>query len=243
MAKPKPRSYLVVFVAITVAVSLVAVIMFMQPKKVADDSCPVGKVCLSQRDYIHLTKGGPQFPHYPPLQQIASSSNSGLIGSSSPDLLGRGVWGELRSPQRDRLVLEDPLYPPESRSTDAATQDAMDAHMRNRDLYVPTNDPQDTFRLVGYLVSGETEQRDKGGNTWKLFARQKDRHNGEFYMMPADKNYDLKVPVKDDMVSGERLRDPYTIPDHITFKSPFLNETPYQYIPLGGATLPPYPPR
>jgi len=132
--------------------------------------------------------------------------------------------------EKDRRVLDDPLHPPINRM-DAASQDALDARIRNRDMYVPTTDVGDSFRLVGYLVSSD-EAEDRGGNSWKLFAREKDRHTSEFYMVPANRNYDIKVPIKDEIVSSGRLRDLYNIPDEISFKSPFLNSTPYKFIQL-----------
>ena len=105
-------------------------------------------------------------------------------------------------------------------------------------MYVPTQDHNDSFRLVGYLTNNDETRQDVGGNTWKLFARQKDRHTSDFYMVPANKNYDVKIHVKDDMIQGgERLRDLYTIPNSITFKSSMLNDTPYEFIEIPKSDL------
>jgi hypothetical protein len=138
--------------------------------------------------------------------------------------------------QRDYRVLADPLYPPLNR-TDADTHTSLQYNIANRTMNIPTQDHNDTFRLVGYLTNKDATQQDVGGNTWKLFARQKDRHTSDFYMVPANKNYDVKIHVKDDMIQGERLRDLYTIPNSITFKSSMLNDTPYEFIEIPKSDL------
>ena len=139
--------------------------------------------------------------------------------------------------QRDYRVLADPLYPPLNR-TDHDTHTNLQYNISNRNMYVPTQDNNDTYRLVGYLVNKDETRQDVGGNSWKLFARQKDRHTSDFYMVPANKNYDVKIHVKDDMVaSGDRLRDLYTIPNNLTFKTPMLNDTPYEFIEIPKSDL------
>lgn len=100
---------------------------------------------------------------------------------------------------RDRRVLSDPLYPPLNRSVDMMQEDS--------------------FRLVGYL-SNQNEN-------WKLFGRMKDRHQGEYYIIPADNNLDLKIPLTQDVVVGERLRDIYNLPQEMKFKSPMLKSSTY----------------
>lgn len=173
-----------------------------QAVAVHEDSCPMGKVCLSEGEYERLREP------------------KTIIVQQQPALE--------RAVNRDRRVLDDPLYPPLNR-IDRATHDAVNVQVQNRNMYVPTRDIGDSYRLVGYLVNNE-EEPDKGGNSWKLFARQKDRHTSDFYMVPANKNYDIKIPIKDEMVQGARLRDLYTIPNQITFNSPLLNKTPYEFI-------------
>lgn len=118
-------------------------------------------------------------------------------------------------PSRDRRVVEDPLYPPLNRS--------------------PAS-PEDAFRLIGYLTS-EAHAQDAGNNRWKLFGRMKDRHEGEYYVSPVDKTIDLKVPLTRETVVGERLRDVYTLPNQMRFKSPMLHETPYAFTELPKAEL------
>jgi cbb3-type cytochrome oxidase subunit 3 len=135
-----------------------------------------------------------------------------------------------KTTERDYKVINDPLYPPLNR-TDAVTHTMLRNNVENRNMYVNVNDAFDSYRLVGYLVSND-ENKDAGGNNWKLFARQKDRHTADFYMVPANNNYDIKIQIKDEMVVGTRLRDLYTIPTQISFKSPMLNQTPYEYVEI-----------
>ena len=135
---------------------------------------------------------------------------------------------------RDYRVLQDPLYPPLNR-TDTVTQTMLQQNIDNRNMYVPTNDTQDNYRLVGYLVGKNT---DAGGGNWKLFARQKDRNTSDFYMIPSNNNYDIKIYIKDEMVVGDRLRDVYTIPKQITFNSPMLDATgSYEFVEIPKADL------
>lgn len=130
--------------------------------------------------------------------------------------------------KRDYRVLNDPLYPPLNR-TDARTFSDVVDNTRARNFNVPTNDTGDTYRVVGYLVSQESKQ-DVGGNNWKLMARQKDRNTSDFYMVPANNNYDVKIPISDNMTVGTRLRDIYTIPNQVEFNSPMLNKGPYEFV-------------
>lgn len=133
--------------------------------------------------------------------------------------------------RRDIQVLRDPLYPPLNRSDNVTTTNNY-IHTVDRQINVPTNDNRDTYRIVGYLINEDSEHRDKGGNTWKLFARQKQRGQGDYYIIPADSNYDLKIPITDSIVKGEKLRDIYSIPSEITFDSPFLLKSPYKFVEL-----------
>lgn len=123
----------------------------------------------------------------------------------------------LRPPavERDRRVISDPLYPPLNRTETPVF---------------------DTYRLVGYLSNHETN-KDKGGNSWKLFARMKDRHQGDFYITPVDRTIDLKIPLTNEVVVGERLRDLYTIPQEMRFNSPLLNRGPYEFTEIPRSQL------
>lgn len=140
-----------------------------------------------------------------------------------------------KNDDRDYRVLEDQLYPPLNRS-DTITQTNLRNNIDNRNMYVSTNNSGDKYRLVGYLINQDID-KDAGGNNWKLFARQKDRHSSEFYMIPANNNYDVKIFIKDDIVVGERLRDIYSIPNNITFNSPMLGSSPYEFVEIPKADL------
>lgn len=167
------------------------------------ENCPPNMVCLSQGEYKSMARPAPA------QVQVAIPEDTRA---------------------RDMRVLHDPLYPPLNR-TETPQHVALEKAVVRRDMYVPTRDSGDTYRLVGYVVNKD-ENRDAGGNTWKLMARQKDRHSADFYMVPANNNYDLKIKVTDDMMDGTRLRDLYTIPNELKFKSAMLNTTPYEFIEI-----------
>jgi len=132
---------------------------------------------------------------------------------------------------RDRRVLNDPLYPALNRS-EFDTHQGIAEKVKSKVLYNTTQDFTDRYRLVAY-VTNQDQNKDSGGNTWKLMARQKDRNQAEFFMIPANNNYDMKVMLNNEMIVGnEKLRDTYTIPKQLTFKSPLLNETPYEVTEL-----------
>ncbi len=134
------------------------------------------------------------------------------------------------SEKRDRKVIDDPLYPPLNR-TDRYTFESTVAQTNARNINVPTTDVGDTYRLVGYLTCKDPN-KDAGGNNWKLMAREVNRNECDFYIIPTNKDYDVKVPLTPDVVTNIRLRDIYTIPNQLTFNSPMLNQTPYDFIEL-----------
>lgn len=136
---------------------------------------------------------------------------------------------------RDRRVLNDPLYPPTNRTSEDVHR-GVTAQIRAGNLYQNVDDNNDGFRLIGYLTSNE-HVRDAGGNTWQLFGRMKDRHAGEYYMVPTNRNMDLKVPLTQEVVVGERLRDVYTLPSEMRFRSPMLNAGPYAFTEIPKADL------
>ena len=131
---------------------------------------------------------------------------------------------------RDLRVLNDPLYPPLNRSEYDIHNSVVDA-IEQKQLYNTTRELTDRYRLVGYVTSS-TDVQDAGGNKWKLMARQKDRNQAEFYMVPVDKNYDIKLMLTNDMVVGEKLRDIYTVPKQLKFNSPLLNGSTYEVTEL-----------
>lgn len=131
---------------------------------------------------------------------------------------------------RDYRVVKDDLFPPFNRS-DNNTHTNLTNNIMNRSMYVNTNNVNDTFRLVGYVTSTDSK-RDSGNNSWKLFGRQKDRHFSEFYISPTNNNNDVKIFLTDNIIVGDRVRDIYAIPNNITFRSPMLNESPYQVVEI-----------
>lgn len=127
---------------------------------------------------------------------------------------------------RDVKVLTDPLYPPLNRE-DKVNSDIMN---NNLNFYLPLNDINDEYRILGYLTSDGPP--DKGGNNWQLFGRMKNRNQGDFYIIPANNNYNIKIPLTSDNMRGQRLTDLYSIPSELRFKSPMLNDEIYNFIEL-----------
>jgi hypothetical protein len=180
--------------------------------KEATDPVPNNKICLSANDYNIL------------LDKANHNKNNTNDTNDTNDTV-----------VRDRKVLNDPLYPPLNRS-DNKTHTELVNNITNRNMYIRTNDINDTYRLVGY-VTNNSQEKDTGNNNWKLFARQKDRNISEFYMKPTDNNNDMKVPITDDIIVGDRLRDIYNIPSQLTFKSPLFNKDPYNVVEVPKADL------
>jgi hypothetical protein len=115
----------------------------------------------------------------------------------------------------------------ESRVHDTTVQ-----QIAKKNLYTTTQEFSDRYRLVAYVTS-QDEKKDSGGNVWKLMARQKNRNQADFYMIPANNNYDMKVMLNNDIVTGgDKLRDVYTIPKSIAFNSPLLNTSHYEVTEL-----------
>ena len=116
--------------------------------------------------------------------------------------------------QRDRAVINDPLYPPLNRAP-------------------RMHSPEDTFRFLGYLINKMDRE-----DSWKLFGREKQRNQGEYYVASTNKNSDLKIMLTADMVVGpKRLRDIYDIPDELTIKHPLFAPTPYTVVVNPNADL------
>jgi hypothetical protein len=183
-----------------------------QPIQPTQPTVPINKVCLTLDEYDKL-KNNVNNDVKDNIEQIKTNHTI----------------------ERDYKVLNDPLYPPLNRS-DNRTHTDMVQKINRRDMYIRTNDLNDTYRLVAYLTNNSVN-RDTGGNSWKLFARQKDRHISDFYMKPTDNNNDIKIPLTDEIVVGSRLRDIYNIPSEITFNSPMLNNTPYYVMEVPKADL------
>lgn len=196
---------------------VVVAIIFVVAYFVMFADCPIGKVCMSKGEYAAVVTN--KTPTEAQVRVIVEHQHPPSTSDTTTSVASR-----------DYRVLNDPLYPPLNRS-DTRTHDTLTHSVRNRNMYVPTGggDIGDTYRLVGYLVNNDSE-KDSGGNSWKLFARQKDKNTSDFYMMPSNNNFDIKIPIRDEIVVGTRLRDVYTIPSEIQFTSPMLNATTYHFI-------------
>jgi hypothetical protein len=138
---------------------------------------------------------------------------------------------------RDRKVLNDPLYPALNRS-EFDVHNSVVEQIQKKNLYNTTQEFTDRYRLIAYVTNQESDKKDSGGNVWKLMGRSKDKNRGEFFMIPANNNYDMKIMLNNEMLVGEKLRDIYTIPKQLSFKTPLLNESPYEVseIPMNDFT-------
>jgi len=205
--------FILLFLLITSLIIYILVnIKEAKDTKEATDPVQNNKICLSTNDYNIL------------LDKANHNKNNTTNRNDTNDTV-----------VRDRKVLNDPLYPPLNRS-DNKTHTELVNNITNRNMYIRTNDINDTYRLVGY-VTNNSQEKDTGNNNWKLFARQKDRNISEFYMKPTDNNNDMKVPITDDIIVGDRLRDIYNIPSQLTFKSPLFNKDPYNVVEVPKADL------
>lgn len=128
---------------------------------------------------------------------------------------------------RDRAVLEDPLYPPYNRPS------------RSRGLPDPAAvaaargyTSADAFRLVAHLRNDSPGEVDAGGNVWKLFARATSpgSSRGEFFAASALAGVDLKVALPRDV--ADALRDVDALPDVVRVCHPLFASGTYTVAPL-----------
>ena len=206
--------FILLFLLIITSLIIYILVNIKEAKDTKEVTDPVqnNKICLSTNDYNIL------------LDKANHNKNNTTNKNDTNDTV-----------VRDRKVLNDPLYPPLNRS-DNKTHTELVNNITNRNMYIRTNDINDTYRLVGY-VTNNSQEKDTGNNNWKLFARQKDRNISEFYMKPTDNNNDMKVPITDEIIVGDRLRDIYNIPSQLTFKSPLFNKDPYNVVEVPKADL------
>lgn len=211
--KQQNRFLLILLVACMLIISIggLGVWWYVSNKNSSDDD----KICMRHSDYTRLMIK----------KEMASKPSS--VAVSQPSLSSSQVGN---SDVRDRRVLADPLYPPLNRAESSVHNSVVQA-IDAKQLYSNSRQFTDRYRLVGYLTNND-DKKDSGGNTWKLMARQKDRNRSEFYLVPSNNNYDMKIMVTDDIVKGDKLRDIYTIPKQLSFSSPLLNETPYEVTEL-----------
>lgn len=177
-------------------------------------TCPKDHICMHEKTFKQVIKSKPSVGDVQ-TYKIPNQRPSGYVEDAKT---------------RDRMVLDDPLYPPINR-TDRRTFESVVHETNKRNINIPMKDIGDSYRLVGYIVNKD-DSKDAGGNSWKLMARQKDRHEADFYMIPTNKDLDVKVPLTTDVVVGQRLRDLYTIPKEMQFKSPMLNNSTYEFVEI-----------
>lgn len=216
------KKHLVFIVSVLgiLAIALIAGIMYISHKghKTVNDVKPIRDTAVDKDDKICI-----KLDEYQRLMQSQATTSPQQTVMEQPTVA-----------QRDYRVLQDPLYPPLNRTDNNTFQTLQRQQSERQETSVRAIN--DTYHLVGYLVNQE-QTEDSGGNKWKLIARMKDRNTADFYMIPANKNYDIKIHVTNDMVVGERLRDIYTIPNNVTFNSPLLNKGPYEYVEIDKSDL------
>jgi hypothetical protein len=131
---------------------------------------------------------------------------------------------------RDLKVVADPLYPPLNRE-DASNFNAVRKEVEQHNMYVSLNDINDSYRLLGYITYSEPEPIDKGGNSWQLFGRMKNRNNADFYIISTNNNYNMKIPLTPEIMNNKRF-DLYNIPTEMQFNYPMLNRGIYNFLEI-----------
>jgi hypothetical protein len=158
-----------------------------------------------------------------------SNTNKVCMTTNEYNRLKPIIMNPMPMQDRDKKVLEDPLYPPLNREDTDNFKKIITNPLFNEQTY----QIDDKYRMIGYITYNNNDgQIDKGGNNWKMFGRMKDRNQGDYYIIPVNNNYDLKIPLTSDIIVGERLRDIYTIPNTLRFRSPMLNNNDYDYTEL-----------
>tara|TARA_Y100000361_G_C11151938_1_gene341649 strand:+ start:1069 stop:1713 length:645 start_codon:yes stop_codon:yes gene_type:complete len=204
----KTKTYITFFICFLIVFILLATLLYF----FTNSNSRNNRICLTIDQYNNLL-----------------SNTTQIIPEPQP------IYDKTDTIKRDHKVLDDDLYPPLNRS-DTNTHTQLANNIINRNMYVKTNNIDDTFRLVGYVTNNATEV-DNGNNSWKLFGRQKDRHSSEFYMTPTNSNNDLKIPLTRDIIVNDKLDDIYSIPNTLTFNSPLLNKEPYNVVEVPKADL------
>jgi hypothetical protein len=212
-----------VFLILLVILILIGIMIYIFYPRNIIDNCPKNHVCLPQKTFndVILSKNEVD------LQSSRSNINSIKIIETRQQNPIEDI-----TVSRDRRVLNDPLFPPLNR-TDRVTFDGVAYETKERNINIPTNNIGDRFRQIGYLSAVSQEgEKDAGGGSWKLMGREKNRNESEFYMIPTNNNYDIKVPLTPEVIIGPRLRDIYSIPNQLSFKSPLLGRGPYEFVEL-----------
>lgn len=200
---------LIGFMIISIVILAIVAVIVVKTMDNAS-SCPRGYICTPKQ------KQSSEQPH-PPVVIVRMPEQT------------------MTTADRDLRVLSDPLYPPLNR-TDRGTFNSVVRETNARNINVPTRNFDDSYRLVGYLINKNVDgdgNKDAGGNSWKLMARQKDRNESDFYIIPTNKDYDVKVPLTPEVFAGgSRFKDVYDIPKEVQLVSPLLNKGPYEFVEL-----------
>jgi len=155
-----------------------------------------------------------------------------LAGPHSPYFFYQKDFGSIV--ERDRAVMQDPLYPPVSRDT-------VDNTMRlqnERRLQPDSPDSGDTYQLIGYLIN-----RDDKTAVWKLMARSKNRGQADFYVHSSNTNLDVKLPLNQEIAkpadgsSTRPFRDLYDLPESVLINHPLFGKSVYDVSLLPRANL------
>lgn len=204
-------TFVLLFVAFWTVFMLWQLSRLMSPTETSTlggGACPAGNVCLPHKEFERITSS-------------MAPSSAALPFISQPSY----------TRDRDMRVLDDPLYPALNRTNRDAFEGVVEQTMK-RNFNMPTQRYYDSYRLVGYMSNDDDEL-----GKWKVFGRQKDRNRGDFYMVPVNKQHDMKIQITDTMVVGEKLRDIDTLPNIVKFSSPLLATTPYTFTELPKADL------
>lgn len=203
----------IVFLLLTV----VSLVLFYKPKQVVPISCAIPSTVVKE-------------DIEPKQQPIVIVMDSGRAEANKYQKTNEANEVDIR----DRRVIADPLYPPLNRSDKMTHQSLLDSQVFN----YKTDGLNDSFRLIGYLTNNDIHHtHDAGGNSWKLFGRMRDRHQGEYYIVPSNNNYDIKIPLTPDVMNGVRLKDVYTLPNEMSFNSPLLNRSAYLFTEIPKSDL------
>jgi hypothetical protein len=133
--------------------------------------------------------------------------------------------------RRDRMVIDDKLYPPLGR-TERPQYDLLMNYLNNNPdvFYMASRGTPDTFRPLGYLIPKDSTQPMDPNSTLILYGRAKYPSSdiGDFYATSSNKISDIKIPIDNNNSNIRRIWD---IPNVVHFHDGMLNGT-YNYTEL-----------
>ena len=119
---------------------------------------------------------------------------------------------------RDNQVINDALYPPLAR-TERPTFDLLMKNINNPLFNQYTRGPPDTYRLLGYLTSIDSNNQE----ILELYGRAKYQNSdiGEFYVIKSsNNNRDIKIPLTNNNSNVKKITD---IPNEINITGKIYN--------------------